>query len=98
MAEDISIKVNVGDRIYPLKINAREEEQVRKAAKQLNERIAFFNSHFSVKDKTDGIAMAALEYAVDTINKSNTIPQVIEKQIDFSEINHSLKDLENILS
>mgnify|MGYP001463997430 CR=1 FL=1 len=97
MAEDISIKVNVGDRIYPLKINAREEEQVRKAAKQLNERIAFFNSHFSVKDKTDGIAMAALEYAVDTINKSIT-PQVIEKQIDFSEISNSLKDLENTLS
>ena len=51
-----------------------------------------------MKDKTDGIAMAALEYAVDTINKSNTTPQVIEKQIDFSEINNSLKDLEKILS
>ena len=38
-SQDISIKVNIGDRIYPLKIQAKEEEYVRKAAKLLNEKI-----------------------------------------------------------
>ena len=38
-SQDISIKVNIGDRIYPLKIQAKEEEYVRMAAKLLNEKI-----------------------------------------------------------
>ena len=47
MANDqISIKVNIGDRIYPLKIQANEEEYVRKAAKILNDKMGFFNSNF----------------------------------------------------
>ena len=30
---EISIKINIADRVYPLKINVEEEEIVRRAAK-----------------------------------------------------------------
>ena len=43
---DISIKINIGDRVYPLKIQAREEEYVRKAAKLLNEKWDFLTVIF----------------------------------------------------
>jgi cell division protein ZapA (FtsZ GTPase activity inhibitor) len=95
--QDISIKVNIGDRVYPLKIQAKEEEYVRKAAKLLNEKMGFFNSNFSVKDKIDGLAMAALEFAVDAINKSNENIQYQEKSIDFSPIEEEIKDIEQLL-
>jgi cell division protein ZapA (FtsZ GTPase activity inhibitor) len=95
---DISIKINIGDRVYPLKIQAREEEYVRKAAKLLNEKMGFFNSNFSVKDKVDGLAMAALEFAVDSINKSNENIQYKQQTIDFSPLDNELKAIEQALN
>jgi len=95
---DISIKINIGDRVYPLKIQAREEEYVRKAAKLLNEKMGFFNSNFSVKDKVDGLAMAALEFAVDSLNKSNENIQYKQQTIDFSPLDEQLTDIEHILN
>lgn len=98
MSNDISIKVNIGDRVYPLRIKANEEENVRKAAKLLNEKMAFFNANFSIKDKIDGLAMAALEYAVDTLNKSNITNEPLSIQVDLSSIENQLTDIETILS
>ncbi len=96
-ASDISIKINIGDRVYPLKISAREEEYVRKAAKLLNEKMGFFNSNFSVKDKVDGLAMAALEFAVDSLNKSNENIQYKQQTLDFSPVEDQLTEIEHIL-
>ncbi len=94
---DISIKINVGDRVYPLKIQATEEEYVRKAAKLLNEKMGFFNSNFSVKDKVDGLAMAALEFAVDALNKSTENIQYKQQTLDFSPLEDQLTEIEQIL-
>jgi cell division protein ZapA len=99
MAEnDISIKVNIGDRIYPLRIQAREEEYVRKAAKLLNEKMGFFNSNFSVKDKIDGLAMAALEFTVESLNKSNENIQYQQHVQDFTPIEVEIEAIEQILT
>lgn len=95
---DISIKVNIGDRVYPLRIQATEEEYVRKAAKLLNEKMGFFNSNFSVKDKIDGLAMAALEFAVDALNKSNETIQYQHTSPDLSNVEAEIQDIENILT
>ncbi|MBL7837319.1 MAG: cell division protein ZapA [Bacteroidetes bacterium] len=95
---DISIKVNIGDRIYPLRIQAKEEEYVRKAAKLLNEKMGFFNSNFSVKDKIDGLAMAALEFTVESLNKSNENIQYQHQVQDFGPIETEISAIENILT
>ena len=96
-SNDIAIKVNIGDRVYPLRIQASEEEYVRKAAKLLNEKMGFFNSNFSVKDKIDGLAMAALEFAVDALNKSNENIQYQHQMPDLSSIETELNGIEEIL-
>ncbi len=56
----ISIKVTIGDRQYPLKIEASEEEFIRQAAKLINEKAKFYEDIVSVKDKQDSQALAAL--------------------------------------
>jgi cell division protein ZapA (FtsZ GTPase activity inhibitor) len=66
--KEISIKVLIGDRQYPLKISSVEEENVRKAAKLVNERSKFYTENFSVQDKQDAIAMSALEFASENLN------------------------------
>jgi cell division protein ZapA len=76
MENEISIKVNIGDRQYPLRINTDEEEKVRKAAKIINEKVGFYLDNFSVKDKQDALAMAALEFATDSMSASSKVTDI----------------------
>ena len=66
MAE-LSIKVTIASRIYPLKINISEEENVRKAAKLINEKIKDYEDNYSVRDKQDLLAMCCLQFASEII-------------------------------
>ena len=59
----LSIKINIAERIYPLKVDASEEEFVRKAAKEINEQIKQYQDRYAVKDKQDLLAMCLLQYA-----------------------------------
>jgi cell division protein ZapA (FtsZ GTPase activity inhibitor) len=95
---DISIKINIIDRTYPLRIKAEEEEYVRRAAKLINDKAAFFNSSFSVKDKVDGLAMAALEFTVDAVKQSQKNHQMSNEPTDTAIIEKSINEIESILS
>ena len=56
----ISINLIIADRPYPLKVKPEEEDVVRQAAKQLNEKIKDLQQQYSAKDKQDYLAMCAL--------------------------------------
>ena len=71
MAE-LSIKVSIANRVYPLKINIEEEENIRKAAKLINDRTKDYEENYSVRDKQDLLAMCALQFATEAINKQGT--------------------------
>jgi cell division protein ZapA (FtsZ GTPase activity inhibitor) len=60
---DISIKINIADRIYPLRIEMEEEEMIRHAAKLINDRIKDLQENYAVRDKQDLLSMAVLHYA-----------------------------------
>jgi cell division protein ZapA (FtsZ GTPase activity inhibitor) len=60
---ELSIKVVIGGRSYPLTINPEEEELIRKAARMIEDRIRNFEENYSVIDKQDLLAMCALQYA-----------------------------------
>ncbi|MFD1631243.1 cell division protein ZapA [Pseudopedobacter beijingensis] len=64
---DISIKINIADRVYPLKIDSDEEELVRRAAKLINDRIKEFQENYAVKDKQDLLSMCVLHYATSSL-------------------------------
>jgi cell division protein ZapA (FtsZ GTPase activity inhibitor) len=62
MDEKLSIRVNIIDRYYPLKIDSRDEEKIRKAGKIINEKVLQYKQKYSDKDIQDFLAMAALQY------------------------------------
>lgn len=62
MKDKLSIKVSVAGRVYPLSIERHEEENVRKAVKLINEKVAEFEKTFDIKDRQDLLAMAALNF------------------------------------
>lgn len=89
--QEISIKVLIGDRQYPLKISSNEEENVRKAAKLVNDRSKFYTENFSVQDKQDAIAMSALEFASENLNAASGDHSI------SAEVEHLLIELDQYL-
>lgn len=61
----ININVVVADRPYRLKVNAVEEEMVRAAAKDINQKVREYQQAFNSKDKQDYLAMIALQNTVE---------------------------------
>lgn len=70
---EISIKITISDRIYPLKVNIEEEEIVRRAAKIINERIKDYQDNYAVRDKQDLLSMAVLHYATAVLRTENKV-------------------------
>ena len=64
---EISIKINIADRVYPLKVNTEEEEIIRRAAKVINDRIKEYQENYAVRDKQDLLSMCVLHYATTTL-------------------------------
>lgn len=60
---ELSIKIKIANRVYPLTVDASEEEGIRNAAEKINQSIGDFERLYDVKDKQDLIAMAALKVA-----------------------------------
>lgn len=77
--EKLSIRVNIADRFYPLKIDISEEERIRKAAKLINDRVLQYKQKYADKDVLDFIAMTALQLVTRLIEleeKQDVLPLV----------------------
>jgi cell division protein ZapA len=65
MSELIPISALVGDRTYRVKIEAADEEVVRKTLKTINDRILEYKTQFAGKDMQDYISMVLLWFATE---------------------------------
>lgn len=93
MEEKLSIKVNLVDRYYPLKIERNEEEVIRKASKMINERVSQYKQRYTDKDTQDFLAMAALQFAIkiiETENQTNDQTFIDELRIINQELSEYL--------
>lgn len=70
---EISIKINIADRVYPLKVNMDEEEVIRRAAKIINDRIKEYQENYAVRDKQDLLSMCVLHYATATLKAEKNV-------------------------
>lgn len=85
MDDKLSIKVNVADRYYPLKIERKDEEKIRKAARLINEKVLQYKQRYLDKDVQDFLAMAALQFVTRVIE--------MEERIDVAPLQQQLQDL-----
>ena len=51
-----------------MKINSEDEENVRKAAKLVNDRLKEFQENYAVRDKQDLLSMCVLQIATEHLN------------------------------
>jgi cell division protein ZapA len=85
MDDKLSIKVNLAERYYPLKIDREDEEKIRKAARMINEKVLQYKQKYIDKDTQDFLAMAALQFVITTIEQ--------ELKTESSPLDESLKEL-----
>lgn len=97
---ELSIKVSIAERQYPLKIRSEDEENVRKAAQRINERLREYETKFGVADRKDALAMIALEFGADLISEQEKGPGLETRDHQLiQEIDQKLEDiLKNTLS
>jgi len=86
MDDKLSIKVNVADRYYPLKVERENEEKIRKAARMINEKVLQYKQRYSDKDVQDFLAMASLQYVIklteeEEKQKNDHFPDTIKELI-----------------
>lgn len=70
---ELSIKVIIGGRTYPLTIKREEEEKIRKAVSEIENNIKNLKDNYAVVDMQDLLAMTSLEYATESIRKNSSV-------------------------
>jgi cell division protein ZapA len=90
MDDKLSIKVNVADRYYPLKIERKDEEKIRKAARLINEKVLQYKQRYTDKDVQDFLAMAALQFVTRVIEMEDKF-DVLPLHQQLQELNEELE-------
>ncbi len=97
MDDKLSIRVNVADRYYPLKVERENEEKIRKAARMINEKVLQYKQRYTDKDMQDFLAMAALQYVIKLTEQeekleNDYVPDAINELIN--KINSAIENEE----
>ena len=86
----IPATITIADRSYRIKLDAKDEEVVRKTVKMINDKIIEFKTMFAGKDMQDYVAMALVWYATEQNGGSTT-------DVEKDNISDKLNLLEKML-
>lgn len=89
---ELSIKIRVADRDYPMRVSPQDEERLRLAGRLLNERLKEFREQYGIQDKQDLLAMIALSTMADRLKVSK------EKDGTDAALTERLTRLDELLS
>ena len=88
---EVNIKVEIDGSVFPLKINAEDEQNIREAVNLINTKIAEFEKVYAVKDKKDVLGMVMLQLVSHYYKQANTA----EKEL--SNLKGLFADVEEML-
>jgi cell division protein ZapA (FtsZ GTPase activity inhibitor) len=88
---EVNIKVEIAGSIYPLKVDARDEEKVREAVKLINSKIAEFERNYAVRDKKDVLGMVMLQLVAQLYSQASA------SEKELSHLKQLLTDVEGMV-
>jgi cell division protein ZapA len=87
--DQLSIRIKIADREYPMKVKRDDEEKIRRAAKLINERIRNYKEQYGIDDKQDLLAMVAFDCVVDGISHNQDQNESDKSIADkINQLNH----------
>ena len=93
MDDKLSIRVNVADRYYPLKVERENEEKIRKAARMINEKVLQYKQRYSDKDVQDFLAMASLQYVIKLTEEE----EILENDLLPGKLKELIRKIDSVL-
>lgn len=84
--DELSIKIKIADREYPMKVKKHEEERVRAAGKVINDKLKTYREQFGLDDKQDLLAMTAFDALVEKMAAEESDHAVDQTVVD--KVNH----------
>ena len=95
---EINIKVEVAGSIFPLKVNAEDEQNIKEAVELINNKIVELEKSYAVKDKREVLSMVLLQLVSQLYKQANTAERELSnlKQL-FADVEVMLKEhIQNI--
>ena len=89
MDEKLAIKVQIAERYYPLKIDRRDEEKIRKAAKLISDKLLQYKQRYTDKNAQDFLAMAALQFVIQLLDCESK-QNLVSLEEDLKALNDEL--------
>ena len=84
MSDYIKIKLNIGDRLYPLTIERSQEIFFRDAVKKIESSLKKLEENYSVRDKQDLLAMICIQFGAklqQNLSNNNKMDEQIDEKI-----------------
>jgi cell division protein ZapA (FtsZ GTPase activity inhibitor) len=69
---EVNIKVEIAGSIFPLKVNADDESNIKEAVNLINTKLNEFQRTYAVKDKKDVLAMVMLQLVSQLYKQAHT--------------------------
>jgi len=95
---EVNIKVEVAGNIYPLRVNAEDEQNIKEAVDLINNKITEFEKTYVIKDKKDVLGMVMLTLVSQLYKQANTAQRELSHlKLLFADVEEMLKQhLQNI--
>ena len=92
--QNLSIKIVIGNRSYPMKVPVGEEQKIRKIGKDLNNKISEIKNQMNIDDLQDVLAMIAFKLSVEI--EDNRANQDDSNKV-YEKIEHIITEIDKVL-
>jgi cell division protein ZapA (FtsZ GTPase activity inhibitor) len=89
---EVNIKVEIAGSVFPLKVNADDEQNIKEAVDLINNKIAEFEKNYAVKDKKDVLGMVMLQLVSQLYKQTTTAEKELSNlKLLFANVEEMLK-------
>ncbi len=92
--EELSVRIKIADREYPMKVSLEDEAKVRQAGKLINDKLKHYREQFGIDEKQDLLAMVAFDCLMEKMQSAtadNNIDESVVNKVNY--LNHILSDI-----
>lgn len=94
--EELAVNIRICDRVYPMKVQAKDEASVRAASSLVNEQVKAYRDRLGIHDQQDLLAMVAFDCLINTLRTKEE--KTIEEKILTEQVNTLIHLVDQALS
>ncbi len=90
---EVNIKVEVAGSVFPLRVNAEDEQNIKEAVDLINKKIAEFEKNYAIKDKKDVLGMVMLQLVSQLYKQAHSAEKELSHlKLLFADVELMLKE------